>query len=168
VHRDFGIPRTPGLTDGIAQAGGGKELQQLLIHGTDNDGLFLMPTGHATPSPAELLSSGQFAHVLNDCRRMFDHVIVDAPPILGLADAVVASRMVDGVVLVAAAGQTGKENFRISVRRLHQVQAPLIGVVLNRVDLESPEYSYYSAYYYNYEPDKSHQEPEATPQRKAS
>ncbi len=168
LHRDFGIARAPGLTDAIAQAGGASEIQQLLIQGTEQEGLHVMPTGHATPSPAELLSSSQFEQLLNDCRRMFDHVIMDAPPILGLADAVVASRMVDGVVLIASAGQTGKENFRISVQRLHQVQAPLLGVVLNRVDLESPEYSYYSAYYYNYEPDKSHRETEAIPQRKAS
>jgi polysaccharide biosynthesis transport protein len=171
VHRDFGIPRSPGLTDAISQVGVGREPQYPLIHGTDINGLSLMPAGHATPSPAELLSSSQLAKVLNDCRRIFDHVIVDAPPILGLADAVVASRTVDGVVLVAAAGKTGKENFRISVQRLRQVRAPLLGVVLNRVDLESPEYSYYSAYYYNYEPDKGHREMdeiEAAPHRKAS
>jgi polysaccharide biosynthesis transport protein len=171
VHRDFGIPRAPGLTDGIAQIGTGRGPQYPLIHGTDIEGLSLMPAGHATPSPAELLSSSQLVKVLNDCRRIFDHVIVDAPPILGLADAVVASRTVDGVVLVAAAGKTGKENFRISVQRLHQVRAPLLGVVLNRVDLDSPEYSYYSAYYYNYEPDKGHREMdeiEAIPHRKAS
>lgn len=168
VHRDFGIPRAPGLTDGISRVSTGNQPEHPLIHGTDLEGLSLMPAGHATPSPAELLSSSQLAKVISDCRRIFDHVIVDAPPILGLADAVVASRMVDGVVLVAAAGKTGKENFRISVQRLRQVQAPLIGVVLNRVDLESPEYSYYSAYYYNYEPDKSHREPEPMPRRKAS
>ncbi len=171
VHRDFGIPRAPGLTDGIAQASNGREAGHPLIHGTEIKGLSLMPAGHATPSPAELLSSSQLAKVLNDCRRIFDYVIVDAPPILGLADAVVASRLVDGVVLVASAGKTGKENLRISVQRLRQVHAPLLGVVLNRVDLESPEYSYYSAYYYNYEPDKGHRESdeiEAAPQRKAS
>ncbi|MGM0813756.1 GumC family protein [Thioalkalivibrio sp.] len=168
LHRDFGIPRAPGLTDSISQVSRGQQPEHPLIHGTDLEGLSVMPAGHATPSPAELLSSRQLAKVINDCRRIFDHVIVDAPPILGLADAVVASRMVDGVVLVAAAGQTGKENFRVSVQRLRQVQAPLIGVVLNRVDLESPEYSYYSAYYYNYEPDKSHREPEEVPHRKAS
>lgn len=168
LHRDFGIPRAPGLTDSISQVSRGNQPEHPLIHSTDLEGLSVMPAGHATPSPAELLSSRQLAKVINDCRRIFDHVIVDAPPILGLADAVVASRMVDGVVLVASAGETGKENFRVSVQRLRQVQSPLIGVVLNRVDLESPEYSYYSAYYYNYEPDKSHREPEEVPHRKAS
>ena len=171
VHRDFGIPRSPGLTDAISRVSTGTQPEHPVIHGSGLDGLSLMPAGHATPSPAELLSSNQLTRVLSDCRRIFDHVIVDAPPILGLADAVVASRLVDGVVMVAAAGKTGKENFRISVQRLRQVQAPLLGVVLNRVDLESPEYSYYSAYYYNYEPDKGHRESdeiEAAPQRKAS
>ena len=168
VHRDFSIPRSPGLTDAISRVSTGTQPEHPVIHGSGVDGLSLMPAGHATPSPAELLSSNQLAKVLSDCRRIFDHVIVDAPPILGLADAVVASRMVDGVVLVAAAGKTGKENFRISVQRLRQVQAPLLGVILNRVDLESPEYSYYSAYYYNYEPDKGQLETEEVRPRKAS
>jgi polysaccharide biosynthesis transport protein len=66
--------------------------------------------------------------------------------------------MVDGVVLVAAAGKTGQGELPDLGPALRQVQAPLLGVVLNRVDLESPEYSYYSAYYYNYEPDKGHRE----------
>ncbi len=151
LHKDFGKPRSPGLTNSIAQIEQGGILETPAIHETDVERLSLMPAGHSTPSPAELLSSERLAKLIADCRSIFDYVIIDAPPILGLADAVVLSRMADGVVLVAAAGHTGKENFRVAVRRLQQVQAPLLGVVLNRVDLESPDYAYYSSYYYNYE-----------------
>ncbi len=169
IHKDFSCPRSPGLTNCIAQAEQGLPLDGPAIHATDVYGLSVMPAGHSTPSPAELLSSSRLVKVLSDCRRLFDHVIVDAPPILGLADAVILSRLVDGVVLVASSAVTGKENFRMSVRRLRQVQAPLLGVVLNRVDLESPDYAYYSSYYYNYEDsDHEHREPEVPSLRKAS
>ncbi len=169
MHKDFSCPRSPGLTNCIAQAEQGLPLDGPAIHPTEVHGLSVMPAGHSTPSPAELLSSSRLVKVLSDCRRLFDHVIVDAPPILGLADAVILSRLVDGVVLVAASASTGKENFRMSVRRLRQVQAPLLGVVLNRVDLESPDYAYYSSYYYNYEDgDHDHREPEVPSLRKVS
>lgn len=167
LHRDFGVPRAPGLTDGIAQAGGGSESQHLLIHETEEANLHVMPAGHATPSPVELLGSSQFAEVIAHCEKKFDHVIIDAPPILGLADAVIASRVVNGVVLVAAAGKTGKESFRVSVQRLQQAQAPLLGVALNRVDLESPEYAYYASYYH-YEPEHDPRDIDAPPARQAS
>ena len=63
----------------------------------------------------------------------------------------ILARQVDGVVIVARAATTGKENFRVAMKRLAQVKAPVLGVVLNGVDLDSPEYAYYSSYYYNYE-----------------
>jgi polysaccharide biosynthesis transport protein len=168
LHKDFGIARAPGLTNCIAHNGPGPLMELSLVKRTEVEGLSVMPAGHSTPSPAELLSSSRLAKILTDLRQIFDHVIVDAPPILGLADAVILSRMVDGVILVAASGRTGKENFRVSVRRLYQVQAPLLGVVLNQVDLASPDYAYYSSYYYNYETDRDRLEHETHGLSKAS
>lgn len=169
LHKDFGQTRSPGLTNCIAQVDErGLSMDGSAIRSSEVPGLSVMPAGHSTPSPAELLSSSRLVKVLADCRHLFDYVIVDAPPIRGLADAVILSRIVDGVVLVAASGQTGKENFRMSVRRLRQVQAPLLGIVLNRVDLESPEYAYYSAYYYNYEGERESPEPAPSALRRAS
>jgi len=151
LHRDFARPRAPGLTNAIAQFEQGAGLDRSLIQSTEVEGLSVIPAGHATPKPTELLSSSRLSRVISECREMFDHVIIDAPPILGLADAVALSRMVEGVIVVVAAGQTGKENFRGAVLRLQQVQAPLLGVVLNRVDLNSPDYAYCSSDYYGYQ-----------------
>jgi len=150
VHRDFNCFRAPGLTNRIALFEN-KGRDNSAIHATHVPNLFVMPSGNATPSPAELLSSDRLGRILESCKRAFDHVIMDSPPTLGLADAMILSRQVDGVVLVARAGQTGKENFRVAIKRLSQVQANVLGVVLNGVDLDSPEYAYYSSYYYNYE-----------------
>jgi len=148
MHRDFSIPHAPGLTNRIAGASNGDGSSAIVP--TTVDGLFVMPSGNHAPNPAELLSSERMRKIISMASRAFDHVILDTAPILGLADSLVLSRAVDGVIMVTAAGQTSKDSIKASVRRLQQVQAPLLGVILNQVDLDSPDYAYYSAYYYNY------------------
>ena len=153
LHRDFGKPQSPGLTNRIASAQAeGNDSASILA--TDVEGLFVMPSGNQAPNPAELLSSERMSKIVGMSARAFDHVIIDSAPILGLADAMVLSRLVDGVILVTSAGKTAKDSIKTSIRRLAQVRAPVLGVVLNAVDLESPDYAYYSSYYYNYESDE--------------
>ncbi|HKK30935.1 MAG TPA: CpsD/CapB family tyrosine-protein kinase, partial [Alphaproteobacteria bacterium] len=133
---------------------------------TDVDGLFLMPSGNQAPNPAELLSSERMTKIIAMNARAFDHVIIDSAPILGLADAMILSRLVDGVIMVTSAGVTGKDNIKASMRRLAQVRAPVLGVVLNAVDLDSPDYAYYSSYYYNYDSDdKGDEEGKPSPRK---
>jgi len=152
MHRDFSVPHAPGLTNRIAGVNGGDARTSAIVP-TTVEGLFVMPSGSQAPNPAELLSSDRMLKIISMAARAFDHVIIDTAPILGLADALVLSRAVDGVILVAASGRTTKESIKASTRRLMQVQAPLLGVVINQVDLDSPDYAYYSAYYYNYSSD---------------
>ena len=160
VHREFNRPRSPGLTNRIANFEARGE-ENSAICPTHVPGLFVMPAGNSTPNPAELLNSPRLAKVLESCRRVFDHIVIDAPPILGLADSLILSRQVDGVVMVVKAGETTRENFKISMKRLGQVQAPVLGLVLNAVDLENPQYAYYASYYYNYQENAEvDQEPE--------
>src|SRR6056297_2842209 len=166
LHRDFGKPQSPGLTTRIAgRQSNGDESSAIVA--TDVHGLFMMPSGNQAPNPAELLSSERMTKIIAMNSRAFDHVIIDSAPILGLADAMILSRLVDGVIVVTSAGKTAKDNVKSSVRRLTQVRAPLLGVVLNAVDLDSPDYAYYSSYYYNYEADDEAEEGESARQRKA-
>ena len=150
LHCDFGKPQSPGLTDRIA-ASQDEQSEASSISQTDVERLFVMTSGNKAPNPAELFSSDRMAKSVAMCSRQFDHVIIDAAPILGLADSIVLSRLVDGVIVVAAAGATAKESIKTSMRRLAQVRAPVLGFVLNNVDFDSPDYAYYSSYYYNYE-----------------
>jgi len=152
LHRDFGKPQSPGLTNRIASAQTDSGEASTILP-TDVDGLFVMPSGNSAPNPAELLSSERMTKIVAMNGRAFDHVVIDTAPILGLADAMALSRLVDGVIVVASAGKTAKEGIKSSMRRMAQVRAPLLGVVLNTVDLDSPDYAYYASYYYNYESD---------------
>ncbi len=152
LHRDFAKPQGPGLTNRIARVGGNGANQSAIVP-TDVKRLFLMPSGGKAPNPAELLSSARMDKIIEMAGRVFDHIIIDTAPILGLADSMVLSRKVDGVIMVTSAGRTSKDSIRVGVKRMFQVQAPLLGVVLNAVDLQSPDYAYYSSYYYNYDGD---------------
>jgi succinoglycan biosynthesis transport protein ExoP len=152
MHRDFCIPHSPGVTNRIAGVNGGDASVSAIVP-TTVEGLFVMPSGSQAPNPAELLSSDRMRKIIGMAARAFDHVIIDSAPILGLADALVLSRTVDGVIMVVSSGRTSKDSIKAATRRLMQVQAPLLGVVLNQVDLDSPDYAYYSSYYYNYSSD---------------
>ena len=160
LHRDFGKPQSPGLTNRIARVGAGAANQSAIV-ATDVKRLFLMPSGGKAPNPAELLSSARMNKIIEMAGRVFDYIVIDTAPILGLADSMVLSRQVDGVIMVTSAGRTSKDGIKAGIKRMAQVQAPLLGVVLNSVDLASPDYAYYSAYYYNYDGDKLEDKPKA-------
>ncbi|MDZ7809403.1 MAG: polysaccharide biosynthesis tyrosine autokinase [Arhodomonas sp.] len=148
MHRIFDITQVPGLTERIAR----RNLAGMnCIHPTNVRNLYVLPSGTVPPNPAELLAPERLRAVLDDVGELFDHIVIDSAPVLGLADALVLSRSADGVVLIACGGKTTKESLRYAAGRLRQVRAPLLGGALNAVDLSSPDYNYYTSnYYYAY------------------
>jgi capsular exopolysaccharide synthesis family protein len=146
LHRVFAVPASPGLTEHLV----GEHVHG--IHRTGIENLSVMGAGILPPNPAELLGSSNMDVFLKAMGEMFDYVILDAPPVLGLADAIIAGTKVRGAVLVAIAGGVSRDALRESVKRLRSVRAPLLGAVLNMVDINSSEYGYYTRYYYSYKP----------------
>lgn len=144
LHKAFGVPRGPGLTEYLVN----DNLDA--FYETEIPNLTLLTAGTPPPNPAELLSAENMDKLLQGVGESFDYVIVDTPPILGLADPLILSTKVQGVILVTAAGQVSKGALRDGVRRMRSVRAPLIGAVLNQVEPNSSEYGYYNRYYYNY------------------
>lgn len=147
LHEYFDKSRIPGLTQRIMR----RDLPMAnYVHETNIKNLFVITSGTIPLNPTEILGPKWISKLLERFSEIFDHVIIDSAPVMGLADALVLSRSVGGVLMVTASGQTTKEALKHSIRRLRQVNAPLLGIVLNKVDLESPEYSYYgNNYYYN-------------------
>ena len=111
--------------------------------------LVAIPTGPLPPNPADLLSSHRLADAIAELRTKFKFVILDSAPVMAATDAVILSVQVDGVLLVVRSGDTPKTAFTRSRDLLVSVKSRLLGVVLNAVDANSPDY-YYSYRYYPY------------------
>jgi capsular exopolysaccharide synthesis family protein len=111
--------------------------------------LVAIPTGPLPPNPADLLSSHRLADAIAELRTKFKFVVIDSAPIMAATDAVILSVQVDGVLLVVRSGETPKAAFARTCELLVSVKSRLIGVVLNAVNANAPDY-YYSYRYYPY------------------
>ncbi|HEY6464838.1 MAG TPA: polysaccharide biosynthesis tyrosine autokinase, partial [Candidatus Acidoferrales bacterium] len=111
--------------------------------------LSALTTGPVPPSPADLLSSHRMRDGIAELRRRFKFIVVDSPPVMAATDAVIISALTDGVLLVVRSGETPKEAFSRTRDLLAAVKGRLLGVVLNGVDSNAPDY-YYSYRYYPY------------------
>ena len=123
------------------------------IQSTRFKGLQILPCGYVPPNPAELLGSTAMKQVVDALRTHYDWVLIDTPPILAMADTPVLCPLVDGVVLVIGAEVSGRPHIQRAVDQVASVGGKIIGVVLNKVDLERNSYyysQYYGEYYRNY------------------
>lgn len=128
------------------------ELLDTVIIDTEIPNLFLLPCGPKPPNPAELLLTERFKEVLAKLEERFDRVLLDSPPIMIMNDAVVLSRLSDGVVMVAQAQQTSIDHVTQSARMIQEINAPILGVILNNTDPSDARYGnyyYYGNEYYN-------------------
>jgi capsular exopolysaccharide synthesis family protein len=141
LHKFFDRPGTAGLSTVL---NGTVDVATVVESVDDDHPLDLVPAGAIAPNPAELLRSAGTEAALAKLRETHDIVLVDCPPVLPVADALVLSRHVDVAILLAAADSTGKRKLARAVESLRQVAAPLEGLVLNGVSAgEGQEYGYY-------------------------
>lgn len=105
-------------------------------------GLHVLPAGSAPPNPSELLGSAQMAKLLRELRARYDYVVIDTPPVLPVADAVILSRQVDGVLVVANVTRAHRRHLSETLRTLEQVGGRTLGIVLNQVRREEETYRY--------------------------
>jgi exopolysaccharide transport family protein len=163
IHKTLGMGPRTGLSNVLT---GSATLKQTIVRSSILPSLFILPAGTPPPNPAELLASSNMRDVLAELREEYDHIVVDTPPTLSVTDAVVMSTRADAVVLVIRCGQTTKQALRRSRDLLIQVNARVCGVLLNAVDLDSPDYYYYYEYqgkYHHY-----YQEDELLPKDEAN
>ncbi|MGH9529724.1 MAG: GumC family protein [Terriglobales bacterium] len=141
LHRTLGIVPKVGLSNVLT---GSATLQQAVARSPLVPSLSVLPAGTPPPNPAELLASGKMGEVLEALREQYDHIVIDTPPTLPVTDAVVMATRADAVILVIRAGGTTKHALKQARDILLQVNARISGVLLNAVNLGSPDYySYY-------------------------
>jgi polysaccharide biosynthesis transport protein len=128
-----------------AVVSGARPLKSALAPVIGTEGLWLVGTRSVAANPTELLGSARMRAVMAELGQHFDVVLIDSPPVLPVADAVILSGYADGVVLVTAAGQTRRVELRRTTEKLAQAGAPLVGVVLNKASAQG-DYGYYGGY----------------------
>ena len=143
VHKTLGIGPRSGLSNVLT---GSATLKQAITRSPVLPSLHVLPAGTPPPNPAELLASSNMKDVLAELCKEYDHIVIDTPPTLSVTDAVVLSPRADAVVLVIRSGQTTKQSLRRARDLLMRVNAKVSGVLLNAVDLRSPDYYYYHEY----------------------
>ena len=143
LHRSLSVSRQTGVTSLIM----GDASIDDVIKTSDIPNLYVLPCGPQPPNPAELLLTSRFHDIMKQLEQRFDRILFDSPPLLAVTDAVILSRLSDGVILIAQAGKTAREDAKQAARQLRDVDAPILGVILNEMDLSDKRYGYY---YYQY------------------
>jgi len=145
LHGILGVPQTPGLSDLLVGGVGVTEV----VRPTRIPGLFVIPAGPVPTNPSELLYSPRFTQALATLGERFAHIVIDTPPLLGVADTLVLAPRVEGVILVLRHGRAARNAAERAVQMLGSVRARLLGVVLNHADARSTTAGYQ---YYHLEP----------------
>jgi len=128
LHKMFAVRNLSGFSNilaGISEVDA--EIQQ-----TSLPNLKLLPGGPTPPNPAELLTSDRLHTILNDASSKYDVVILDGPPVMGLADAPLLAAAASGTILVVEAGETGHQMALTALKRIASGGARVLGVVLTK------------------------------------
>ncbi|MBN2038036.1 MAG: polysaccharide biosynthesis tyrosine autokinase [Chitinispirillaceae bacterium] len=167
MQKIFGTIQGPGTSDILIQkidwrecvrsitdlALGHFSMEEILaMPGLDN--FHIITYGHRPPNPTELISSKRMNTFLHELQQEFDMILVDAPPLLPVADSMVLSTKVDGVIMVYMVGKAPRNSLRLAKERLEAVQARILGLVLNDIRPETTGLTYQSYYMYAYSPSK--------------
>ena len=120
-----------------------------LVHAAPFKGGFILLSGPTPPSPAELLSGDRIKSLVKEMLQHFDHIIIDAPPVLGLTDAPLLASAVEGCVFVIQAGESSIRTIHASLQRMSMGNAQIFGGILTKLNRRDVEYGYgysYEAY----------------------
>ncbi|MCE2509412.1 MAG: polysaccharide biosynthesis tyrosine autokinase [Alphaproteobacteria bacterium] len=150
VHEALGMPNEQGLSNYLA---GQMDLSGIMEMDV-RSGLRVIPAGPSVPHPADLLGSQQMRNLTQQLGELFDFVILDAPPLLAVSDALILARNVDKTVFMVRWARTDRNTARAGLKQLLEAGTNLAGVVLSLVDVrKSAQYGFggSSHYYEDYD-----------------
>jgi polysaccharide biosynthesis transport protein len=146
IHKVFNMCREPGMSNILIGAASWEKM----VQPTSVQNLWVIPAGPIPPNPAELVGSDVLADLITELRKYYDRIIIDSPPIMAVTDSLVLSRITDGLVLVIKVGTTAREVIGHAVRQLNDMNAKVLGAVLNDIPFDKDHYYYYQYHYYYY------------------
>jgi capsular exopolysaccharide synthesis family protein len=146
THKIVPGQKSPGLSDVLVGRAGVADVVQKGIRETS---LAYLGSGTDVPSPADLLTSRSVRGILDELRKAYDWIIIDTPPVGAVSDALILAPLTDGVVVVTGAEMVPRKAVLHTLERVHETGARILGVVLNRAQIEKHAY-YYSHYYGHY------------------
>lgn len=162
LHSRFGVSKEPGLTNFLVG-----EIEEIPATPTPLPNLFLVPCGHISPNPSELLGSQRMRDFLARASEQFGRVIIDSPPLLSVTDPAILAAQAEGVLLVVKSETVPRKAAEEARDQLEAVNAHLLGTLLNDVSFRRDGYYYrhyyrYRHYYTPEEADSVHQPQSAT------
>ncbi len=144
VHKALGITAKKGVSAVLV----GEEVVDDMVVETPVPNLFCLPCGATPPNPSELLHTRRFRELVTELMDKYDKVVFDSPPVGAVTDPVILSKAVDGTILVVKSGVTARQLLQKTGRVLQDVNANVLGVVLNDINPERRTYGGYYHYYY--------------------
>jgi polysaccharide biosynthesis transport protein len=162
INRIFGVPREPGFTHVVlgmsrlddvlhrfSEVFLGRADMRSMLTSAGIENLYILTAGALPPNPSELLASPLFTDFVVEVASRFDVILIDAPPVLPVTDAVILSTRVDGVVLVYQLGRIGRAVLKRAKTHLDNVRAAIRGIVLNDIKAEVSTYTPEMQYIYH-------------------
>ncbi len=145
MHRLLSLDNSVGLSNFLT----GESLDAVM-QTVSAPSLTVVPCGPLPPNPAELLAGARFPQLLEEAKARFDLLVIDGPPVIGLADAPILASRAAATVLVVEAGGARRSVVRIATKRLLQARSRLLGALLTKFDAKSSSYGYGYGYSYAY------------------
>jgi capsular exopolysaccharide synthesis family protein len=142
VHKIFGVQNTHGLTSILTDRN--LRLSDVVRRSHVNN-LDFITCGVIPPNPSELINSKRMTELIDELNEQYDLVIFDNPPLLAVTDAQIMATKVDGTIVVVPQGEVSKDELNKAADLLENVQANVLGTVLNKVEVDADSYYYYGA-----------------------
>jgi tyrosine-protein kinase Etk/Wzc len=146
IHTVFNLNKDKGVTNFLM----GKMTFNEIVKPTMVENLSVVTSGPLPPNPSEMLSSEEMEEFVEKSRNNFDLILFDSPPIIAVTDAAILSTKLDGIILVVKAHQTQKTAVERAKNLLDNVNANIVGCLLNSVNIDKAYGAYYHYYYYHY------------------
>lgn len=146
LHKYFNTENTPGLADYLNN----QQNLDAIIKPSEISGLSVITRGKSPTNPSELLSSAKFAALLEQLSPLYDHIIIDTPPVLAVTDGIIISQYTGINLVIARFAKTQMKELELTMNRFEQVGVKINGVILNDIQRGTGGYGYGYGYNYSY------------------